>query len=170
MFSLEHYILQFSKNRDCFKSVLSGLSEKELLWRPSPEKWCLLEIICHLHDEEREDFRARLEVLLNTEDDPFTPIDPEGWVREREYLNKDYQQTLDAFIDERNKSISWLKSIEEFNKDAYRDHKYFGKMTAELVINNWLAHDYLHIRQINRYRYLMLSEQTEVSLDYAGNW
>jgi hypothetical protein len=170
MHSLDHFILQFSKNRDCFKAILSGLNEEELHWRPQPEKWCLLEIICHLHDEEREDFRARLKVLLDTESDAFSPIDPEAWVNERDYLGSDYSKKLEAFISERNTSIKWLEGLGEFNANAYREHKYFGQMTAKLVLHNWLAHDYLHIRQINRYRYEMLAEQSAVSLEYAGNW
>lgn len=32
---------------------------------PAPEKWCLLEIVFHLYDEEREEFRARVNYQTN---------------------------------------------------------------------------------------------------------
>jgi hypothetical protein len=38
------------------------------------------------------------------------------------------------------------------------------------LISNWLAHDYLHIRQINRYCYEMLQQNTRQNLKYAGDW
>ena len=71
---------------------------------------------------------------------------------------------------ERNKSIRCLSQLKEPDWNLYRDHKYFGKMSARMVLHNWLAHDYIHIRQINRYRYQMLERNSEDSLEYAGNW
>lgn len=43
-------------------------------------------------------------------------------------------------------------------------------MSAKLFLTNWLAHDYLHIRQVNRMRYLYLKTQTGIPLDYAGDY
>ena len=39
-------IEQLSKNTDIFEALVSGLSEEQQIWRPEPDKWCLLEIIC----------------------------------------------------------------------------------------------------------------------------
>ena len=44
--------------------------------------------------------------VLETPDEPFTPIDPEGWVQEREYLKKDYSEKLEEFIEERESSLA----------------------------------------------------------------
>src|SRR5438552_4536357 len=33
-------------------AAVSGLSEKALLYKPSPEKWCVLEVLGHLADAE----------------------------------------------------------------------------------------------------------------------
>jgi hypothetical protein len=38
------------------ESLLKNKSKNEYFWRLSPKKWCLLEIVCHLFDEECEDF------------------------------------------------------------------------------------------------------------------
>ena len=43
-------------------------------------------------------------------------------------------------------------------------------MSVKLFLSNWLAHDYLHIKQITRYRYNYLEEKTAINLQYAGNW
>jgi hypothetical protein len=51
----------------------------DALWRarPAPGEWSPVEIVCHLRDEEAEDFGARLRVVLEG-GTRFTSIDPEG--------------------------------------------------------------------------------------------
>jgi len=43
-------------------------------------------------------------------------------------------------------------------------------MTASMFFSNWLAHDYLHIRQITRLKYDYLKQLTNEDLSYAGTW
>ena len=57
---IEAITTQLETNKDVFKNLLKNKTEAEYLWKPQPEKWCLLEIVCHLIDEEVEDFRAKL--------------------------------------------------------------------------------------------------------------
>lgn len=53
-------IAQLKLHQKIFIGHFAGVPEKEYTWRPYPEHWNLLEIACHLFDEEQEDFRARL--------------------------------------------------------------------------------------------------------------
>ena len=53
------------KNRGVFNDLLGGIPEEQYLWRSDPEAWNLLEVICHLHDEEREDFRSRMQFIMS---------------------------------------------------------------------------------------------------------
>jgi len=43
-------------------------------------------------------------------------------------------------------------------------------MSAKFILANWLAHDYLHIRQITRLKYDYLQDIPNENLSYAGNW
>ena len=54
LLSMEHKIIiqSLENNIAVFNSILSGASEKLQVWRAAPEKWNLLEIVCHLYDEE----------------------------------------------------------------------------------------------------------------------
>lgn len=45
-----------------------------------------------------------------------------------------------------------------------------GPISAELIMVNWVAHDLLHIRQINRLQYGYLAAHSSEPLDYAGAW
>jgi len=157
-------------NRNVFKELLSGLTEAIYLWKPAPEKWCLLEIVCHLYDEEREDFRARTRHVLETPSAPLPSIDPQGWVEARSYLQQNFPDKLNSFLAERDQSVKWLQTLPEPRWDNAYEHPKFGKMTAGMFLSNWLAHDYLHIRQITRMKYDYLKQRTTEDLSYAGSW
>ena len=166
-----HFIIEeLAQNNSVFKGLLADVSTKDSLWKQTPEKWSLLEIVCHLHDEEVEDFRTRTKHLLENNKHAFTPINPAIWVKERNYFKEDYSAKLHQFIDERNRSVQWLKSLKNANWDNFITHQHFGEMTAKLFLSNWLAHDYLHIRQILKLKFDLLKFKSEEALIYAGKW
>ncbi|GAA4895447.1 DinB family protein [Flaviramulus aquimarinus] len=167
---LKAIIQQLENNQKVFQNLLSNKTESQYLWRPKPKKWCLLEIVCHLLDEECEDFRTRVKHALETPSKALTPINPEGWVVERVYISKNYEETLKAFLLERDTSIKWLKSLNNKNWKHAVKHPELGELSAKLFLTNWLAHDYLHIRQILRYQYGYLKGKSGTSLLYAGDW
>ena len=163
-------VKELKRNADAFKTLLDKLSEEQYLWKQNPDKWCLLEIICHLCDEEREDFRKRTKLVLESPELPLPKIDPVGWVKERKYTEQDYTKKLNEFPAEREKSIEWLTSLQNPNWENAYEHPKFGKMSAKLFLSNWLAHDYLHIRQITKLKYDYLKFISGEDLSYAGNW
>lgn len=157
-------------NEKVFREILTGISTEQASWRPAEDKWSMLEIVNHLFDEEQFDFRERVKSALENREAP--PIDPQGWVTERNYAELDYVQSVANFLLERERSIVWLHSLKE--KEIDWDSKWTNtqfEMTAYGFLINWLAHDYLHIRQINRMNYLYLKEKGgDTSLLYAGEW
>jgi len=75
---------------EIIRSLLMGISQEDAKIKPTPEAWSILEVTCHLRDEERQDFRARLDSILHHPNDPFDAIDPQGWVTERKYNEQDF--------------------------------------------------------------------------------
>lgn len=165
-----HIKNELERNKEVFKELLYHVTKEEFLWRPGPNKWCLLEIVCHLHDEEIEDFRTRVRYVLETPDLPLPSIDPAAWVKERHYKDLNYQSILNALIQEREHSVKWLKSLKNPKWDNYYEHPKLGPMSAQLFLSNWLAHDLLHIRQIIKLRFDYLKHISSEDLSYAGNW
>jgi hypothetical protein len=161
---------ELHRNKKIFHNLLENTSEEEFRWSQSEDKWCMLEIVCHLYDEEREDFRTRVRCVLEDPEIPPPSFDPLKWVKERNYKGQDYKEMLNKFLNEREQSVLWLKSLNHPNWTSTYHHPKFGPMTAYLFLVNWLAHDYLHIRQIIRLRYDYLKEKSGIPLDYAGNW
>lgn len=163
-------IAELARNRSVFEALLSETQTKAALWKPASDQWSLLEVTCHLYDEEREDFRARVKHCLENPELPLPPIDPVGWVTSRNYIEQDFAEKLTHFLKEREDSILWLRSLENPQWENTHDHPKLGKMSAKQFLSNWLAHDFIHIRQIIKIRYAYLDEHSGDSLKYAGNW
>lgn len=170
MKDIEYFISQLQKNKSTFKSLLSDLSQAEYTWKYQPEKWCLLEVVCHLVDEEKEDFRQRVKTTLESPGASPPPIDPVGWVKQRNYIDQSFQEKLDEFLAERDQSIDWLRSQKEPNWENSCDHQELGPLSAYQFLSNWLAHDYLHMKQIVKIKFEYLKKISSQENDYAGNW
>lgn len=169
---MNHHIIinRLAENKQVFEALLKNIPDELIKWRPAENKWSLLEIINHLCDEEREDFRCRLDLTLGDPCSEWPSIDPASWVNERKYMDKDFKDSVNAFLAERDKSIKWLNNLEAPNWKSTYQHKLLGPMSAENILSNWLAHDLLHIRQITAVHWEFLSGLSEANLNYAGNW
>lgn len=163
-------IQKLAANHAVFRHLFTGLSKSEVLWRPYLAHWCLLEILCHLHDNEHEDFKVRVQSILENPTTPFISIEPSQWVQERAYIEQDYDEKLAAFLQKRSESIQWLESLKSPAWENTYHHETYGPLTARNLLVNWLAHDNLHIRQITRIKYLYLQEHSGEDLTYAGKW
>lgn len=167
---IEKIIEHLSQNAEVFKSLLKGIEKDMQTWKSTSEDWCLLEIICHLCDEEKYDFRTRTKHILDGVEENFESIDPVGWVTSRNYLSQNYDEKLEEFLAEREASIKWLHSLSNPNWEASFENEQLGRMTAKMFLANWLAHDYLHIRQITRLKYRFLMHTSGEDVSYAGRW
>lgn len=169
---MNHQIIinRLEDNKDVFAALLQNIPDKLIKWQSDDKKWSLLEIVNHLCDEEREDFRCRLDLTLGEPHVDWPSIDPAKWVTDRNYMDRDFTESIDAFINERKKSIEWLNDLEAPNWKSTYNHKLLGAMSAENILANWLAHDLLHIRQITTIHWQYLSNMSESNLSYAGDW
>ena len=161
---------QLEKNLEVFKALLNIDNANLIQWRPAENKWSLLEIVCHLYDEERLDFRFRTQWTLERPGEIPPTFNPLKWVEDHDYASQNFRDTLNKFESERIKSVKWLRGLSNVSWDNAFEHPKLGTLSAAYFLNNWLAHDYLHIRQINRYKYEYFSFNSNHGLDYAGNW
>jgi len=156
-------------NAQVFVHLYAAVSAEAAAWKPSPERWSLLEVLCHLLDEEREDFRARLRLTLDDPMADWPPIDPEGWVRARGYAARSLAATLESFRAERSESVRWLRGLSSVAWDRTHRHPRLGSLRAGDLLGSWLAHDLLHVRQIARLHYeRTVLEVAPYAVEYAG--
>lgn len=167
---MESIIDQLEKNHGIFKQLLGDVDEDLITWKQDPAKWNLLEIVCHLYDEEREDFRFRTKWVLEKPNQLPPQFNPLDWVEAHEYSKQDYSEMVAKFLEERTKSVAWLRSLKDPEWLNSYMHPKLGETTAKHYLDNWLAHDYLHVRQILKLKFDYLKHRTGNNLKYAGIW
>jgi uncharacterized damage-inducible protein DinB len=154
---------------EVYAALYADLDLDALNWRPAPGKWSLLDVICHMLDEERDDFRTRLRLTLEEKGEAWPTNDPEGWVTSRNYAERDAGETLSQFLDERQASIEWLQGLASPNWEAVYDHPKGFVISAGDLLLSWVVHDSAHVRQIAS---LLIGHADALgepfSSDYAG--
>ena len=150
--------------------LVTGLSGEQMRWKPSAEAWSLLEALNHLIDEEREDFRTRLDLILHQPGAPWPPIDPQGWVSQRRYNERDPQESIEVFLSERTRSIRWLQDLQHPDWAQIGRHPSGFELTAGDMLASWVAHDMLHIRQLAELHRQWLISEGHADVRYAGDW
>lgn len=153
------------------ETTLAGVTTEEARWKPGTTFWSMLEIVRHLGDEEVDDFRKRIELTLDDPGAPWPGIDPESWAKERRYNEDDFDEALGRFLEERRKSITWLRSLDEPDWSATHMHTLMGEIRTGDLLAAWATHDLLHHRQIVKRRYQLLVEAAgDFQTGYAGEW
>ncbi|MBA2703182.1 MAG: DinB family protein [Blastocatellia bacterium] len=167
---LNHVIERMDANAGIFEGLTKGIATEQARWKPAPEKWSILEVVNHLYDEEREDFRQRLQLVLTDAALAWPPIAPQEWVTTRAYSERDLGQSVGNFLSERQKSLAWLRSLNSPNLER-RHERDAESLSAGDLLASWLAHDFLHIRQLTRLHWEYLTANANpFQTEYAGPW
>jgi hypothetical protein len=101
---------------------------------------------------------------------PWPAIDPRGWVTARGYNTRELDTSLNNFLTERKKSLVWLGGLTE-PQWANSNQGPNGVLRAGDLLASWLAHDFLHIRQLARLHWQYagaISDPYETT--YGGPW
>lgn len=168
---LQFFIERLSTNREVFQALVKGTSLEQARWKPTLDKWSILEVINHLCDEEREDFRQRLDLVLANPEQAWPRIDPQNWVTSRGYNERDLETSIGNFLTEREKSLSWLRHLATPNWQNYYEHPDGNSIAAGDLLASWLAHDYLHIRQLARLHWQYVGAIADpYQTTYGGPW
>ena len=167
----ESIVDRLEANAEVFGGLVRGVSPAQAVWRPAPDRWSILEVVCHLADEEVEDFRTRVDYALHRPGETWPPIDPEGWARTRGYLDRDPADVLRRFQAEREASVTWLRSLVRPDWSKTYTHPKIGSLSAGDLLACWAAHDALHLRQIaKRLHDLATRDVFSGDVGYAGAW
>jgi hypothetical protein len=121
----------------------------DTLWRarPLPDEWSPVEIVCHLRDEEAEDFGARIRVVVDG-GHAFARIDPAQWAIDRRYRDDDPATALTLLKQRRSANLDYLAAIDAARLDHAVDLQSGGALSGRDLLAAWVAHDRLHVAQI----------------------
>jgi hypothetical protein len=115
--------------------------------RPAPAEWSPVEIVCHLRDEETEDFGARVRVVAEG-GRVFAAIDPARWAEERAYRDADPRTALAAFEERRAATLVFLTALAPERLRHAVTHPSLGTLSGLDLLAAWVTHDRLHLAQL----------------------
>ena len=154
------------------RAAAMAAAPEDARWKPAPGDWSILEVCCHMLDEEREDFVVRIASTLRDPAAPWPRLELEGVAERRRYSERDLADTLRAFEERRAANLAWLDSelgAADFSR-AYQ-HPKFGALHAGMLLASWAAHDALHLRQVaKRLHGLAARDAGPYGVRYAGEW
>ena len=167
---LDHLATHMALNAERIRALGQGISDEQSRWKPNSDSWSLLEVVNHLYDEERKDFRTRLDHVLHRPAQPWPDIDPQGWVTAHKYNERKLDASLNHFLAERRESLAWLRTLSAPDWAATYEAPW-GPITAGDVMASWVAHDLLHMRQLVKLHYLFTTVELKPhNVRYAGEW
>lgn len=73
LLNISSAVKQLRRNGSAIVALASAVDAEQARWRPAPDKWSILEVVIHLADEEREDFRTRLDLILHDPTQEWPP-------------------------------------------------------------------------------------------------
>ncbi len=131
-------------------AAVSGLSEKVLRYKPSPEQWCVLEILGHLADAEII-YGYRLRQMLADTKPVIAPIDQDAWTRNLNYLNSPAIELVAFYGLGRHHNLRLLRSLRtaDLAKSAFHPEMQ-REMTVEDLVERMGGHGTAHLQQIEK--------------------
>jgi len=131
-------------------AAVSGLSDKTLRYKPSPEKWCVLEILGHLADVEII-YAHRIRQMLADAKPVIAPIDQDAWARNLGYLESSPAELVALYGLNRHANLQLLRRLKaaDLKKSAYHPELKADVTVAEIV-ERMSGHGANHLSQIER--------------------
>ena len=131
-------------------AAVSGLSDEVLLYKPSPDKWCVLEILGHLADVEIV-YGYRLRQMLADNKPIIAPLDQDAWARNLNYLDSPPSELVAFYGLARHHKLRLLRTLKpsDLSKSAFHPEIQQNMTVADLV-ERMGGHGSAHLRQIEK--------------------
>lgn len=112
------------------------------------DEWSPVEIVCHLRDVEAEITLPRIEAILSKSDPHLSAPDTDRWASERNYIDQDGLEAVEAFTRSRRSVIDLVQGLSEDEWSRTGRHALLGPTTLYEIISITLDHDLVHLAQL----------------------
>ena len=147
---LKQHLDAAEKSPKQIAAAVSGLPDKVLRYKPSPEKWCILEILGHLVDMEIV-LAYRMRQMMADKKPVIAPIDQDDWARNLGYMETPAVELVALYGLNRHHNLRLLRrlTVEDLAKSAYHPELKQDMNLAEIV-ERIARHGPNHLAQIER--------------------
>ena len=131
-------------------AAVSGLPDKTLQYKPSPDKWCIHEILAHLADAEII-YAYRVRQMLADKKPVIAPIDQDDWARSLGYMETPPAELVALYGLNRHANVQLLRRLKlaDLEKSAFHPELNRDVTVAEMV-ERMAGHGPNHQEQIER--------------------
>ena len=142
---LERYISAYPK----VKEVVDKLSEEEINFIPSSNKWSIRQILHHLCDTEMMAM-TRVFRILTEENPPLQAYDQNKWAVELGYDKLDPQVAILTFGLLRQRMYQLYMTLPDSAWQRKGIHSERGEITILDILKTYAKHGEAHLEQINK--------------------
>jgi hypothetical protein len=131
-------------------AAVSGLPDKALRYKPSPDNWCILEVLGHLADIEIV-YAHRFRQMLADEKPVIAPMDQDAWARNLGYMETPAPEAVALYGLNRHHNVQLLRRLKpgDLEKSAHHPELKHDVTVAEYV-ERLGTHGANHLGQIER--------------------
>ena len=126
-------------------TALASLDAELLARQPTPGEWSAIECLGHVVDGERQVMLHRALAIREGRDFPAFDPDSEG-----SPIRGTMAELAAEFAAQRAASLRELATFTEADLDRTARHAEFGPVTLRELLNEWAAHDTMHVVQAER--------------------
>jgi hypothetical protein len=147
---LKKHLEAAEKSPKQIAAAVSGLSDKTLRYKPSPDKWCILEVLGHLADIEIV-YAYRLRQILADKKPVIAPMDQDAWAQNLGYLETPAPEWVALYGLNRHHNLQLLRrlKLDDLGKSAYHP-ELKRDVTLSEYVENMGTHGANHLQQIER--------------------
>ena len=147
---LKKHLEAAEKSPKQIAAAVSGVPDNVLRFKPSPDKWCILEILGHLADMDILN-AYRLRQMLADEKPVIAPIDQDAWAKNLGYMESSPAELVALYGLNRHANLQLLRRMKpgDLEKSAYHPELKRQVTVAEMV-GRLGAHGANHLEQIER--------------------
>jgi hypothetical protein len=117
--------------------------------RGGDEGWSVVEIVCHLRDNE-ERVLERMRSMRDKVDPFIAAYDQEQWAGERSYAADNLREALAAFVRLRTSHVAELAALTLAEWERTGQHQERGRITIGNQTLRVVCHDAIHAAQLAR--------------------
>lgn len=131
-----------------WRALATGLDRELLARRPEPGEWSALQCLGHAADTEAQVFASRVRAIMDGR--PTLPAYDPDVQGTRITDATDPAVLAEQLTSLRRDSLALLTTVTEADLDKTSRHLELGSVTLRELLNEWAAHDVMHIVQAER--------------------
>ena len=130
------------------QQTLAPYDNEVAQWHPTPDEWCINEVLGHLIEADKYAFAARISLILSEENATIPRWSPTKAAKERHDGQKNVHDLLAELTMQRAKSAEFVMNLDMSELERTGNYPPLGEFKAADFLYEWPYHDFDHIQQI----------------------